>query len=586
LRALQDIDNLIGRVVDGRYRVLERIGTGAMAAIYRAEQDSEPKEVALKIIRPEIVQNRTVSARFHREAKAASKLKHPGIVRVLGWGFEDDVPYIAMELIDGEDLFEVLEREHTLPQAWSVLTAMRICEALSVAHAAGVVHRDLKPENIMVMPPDEEGQRIVKILDFGIAKLVDPVDFSEETVPQVLTKVGSAVGTPSHMAPEQARGGPVDGRTDIYAVGVLLYEMTTGHLPFEGSNPLLVAIQQVRDVPPPPSQYLPDLHPDFEKLILRALEKSPARRPQTADEMLAALNELFDTLVEEHKQSNAPPEWGIVDPPSADTFITSIDAASDDDGDDTLEGETDPTTLKRNIAGIRRLIDSMIGSKVEDPPSIDSVTQEQAVRPSIDDEPSTLDATYRTPRASSAPLLRRPYPEGQATSDDVITVRDGLARRSLDSEAPIVTVVIDSKPLVDAARSELDSEAPIATRVVDDKDVRDAVKQFEARRRENETPPTSVGPVFTSAPKVESVAPGTMRSASPSPAQPVPEPAASQGAGSPPPSEWAMSPRNYRGELDAMLKGMPRRPPAVSTLFLVLLVGAAVGALVWVLLLY
>jgi len=383
-----------------------------------------------------------------------------------------------------------------------------------------------------------------------------------------------------------------------------------------------------RDVPPPPSKFLPELHPMFEKLILHALEKSPAARPQTADDMLQELGELFETLVQEHrKKSQAAPESSIIDPPTADTRISRLGEPSDEDTDDTLEGESDPTTLKRNMAGIRKLIDSMIGSNIDDSPSIESITQKTDIRLSVEDEPSTLDPTEPKPN------LRRPYPDAQSASEEVITIPSPLSRGSLDSEAPIPTVVIDSKPLVDAARMELDSEAPISTRVADQKPVRDAVRSFEAKHRQQATLPTSVAPVVTSAPNVDSLSPGTMRSASPSvgarpppvtmpsdgqglrpagevqpslsqsphgglpvvvppasqgvaPSAPIPRPDGADPSDPLPPSEWPMSNRDYRNELEKMLQDMPGRPSAATTLLVVLLVGAAVGALVWVMFLY
>jgi serine/threonine protein kinase len=343
LTALHDVDQLIGRRIGGKYQIASRIGVGAVAMIYRARQIDPPADVALKVVRPEIGRNPTVSARFQREVKAASKLDHPGIVRVLDWGLEQEMPWLAMELIEGEDLFDVLDRSGHLPQSWSVAVAIQVCEALAAAHGQGVVHRDLKPENIMLTVPNPRtGEQHVKVLDFGIAKLLGPsVDdlFSDETVPQVLTKAGSAVGTPSHMAPEQAQGKPVDGRADIYAVGVLLYEMVTGHLPFEGTNPLLVAIQQVKDAPPAPRSYLPTIHPYLEEIILRALEKDPDRRPQSAAELATEMRAVLRGLEEEDGPTvrHPAPNSTIAAIPTSQPTITRIAALrwlpSDDDED-------------------------------------------------------------------------------------------------------------------------------------------------------------------------------------------------------------------------------------------------------------
>jgi serine/threonine protein kinase len=313
-------DSLIGRLVAGQYRIASRLGTGAMATIYRAVDEKNQREVALKIVKPEIMSNKTAAARFHREAKAASKLEHAGIVAIIAWGFDDEHPYIAMELIEGEDLFELLDRRGSLTEEQALLVVIALCDALHVAHEQGVVHRDLTPENIMVggLEAGEATDRIhIKVLDFGIAKLVGPGGpgdmWADETVPQALTKVGSAVGTPSHMAPEQARGDQVDGRTDIYACGVLLYEMVTGHLPFEGDNPLHVAIRQVRDAPPPPTLHKPDMHPELEEIILRMLEKDPDARFQTVAELESALGEVLRDIDPDHQTAQRAIPSGMED---------------------------------------------------------------------------------------------------------------------------------------------------------------------------------------------------------------------------------------------------------------------------------
>jgi serine/threonine-protein kinase len=303
----RDHGDLVGTVIDGRYRIIELVAVGAMAHIYLAERSEEPKQVALKVLSPDIAKNKTATARFHREAKAASRLHHPGIVRIFDWGVDGAVPYIAMELLDGRDLFELLEREGPLAQDRAVRLAIRICDALESAHRMGVVHRDLKPENVMVLPPQpRSGDEPVKVLDFGIAKLLARApdgEFSEETQPQVLTKVGSAVGTPSHMAPEQARGANVDGRADVYAVGVLLYEMVTAHLPFEGDDPIAVAVRQVREPPAAPSTHFATIHPDLERVILSALEKDPEARWGSARALAAALAHVLGDLEGDHDEA-------------------------------------------------------------------------------------------------------------------------------------------------------------------------------------------------------------------------------------------------------------------------------------------
>lgn len=406
------MDQLIGRRIGDRYQIVARVGVGAVATIYRARETSTGTDVAVKVVRPEIGRNPTVSARFQREVKAASKLEHPGIVRVLDWGLEGDMPWLAMELIEGEDLFEVLDRAGPLPQAWSVAVAMRVCEALEAAHREGVVHRDLKPENIMLTVPDPRtGEQLVKVLDFGIAKLLGPLPgdmFSDETIPQVLTKAGSAVGTPSHMAPEQARGGEIDGRADIYAVGVLLYEMVTGHLPFEGTNPMLVAIQQVRDAPPSPRLHLPSINPSLERLILRMLEKDPADRPQSASalarELLTVLAMIDDgddpTVRNPSTASSISAIHGR--PPHTITEIktrTAHDSDDDDDSPTRMVDDGPSTQLLDDDGPVTKLVEDddegpstrllEDGDPSSDPVEDDDGPSTRLVEDDDDDEPST-----------------------------------------------------------------------------------------------------------------------------------------------------------------------------------------------------
>ena len=285
---------LIGYTIGGRYRVHELIGRGGSAAVYRAERAGSAEPVALKIIHPELAKHRLPSARFHREAKAVARIDHPGVVRVLDWGVQDEWQYIAMELIEGEDLDKVLKREAPFTEARAVSIALAVCDVLCAAHALGVVHRDLKPRNVKLLP-DDEG---IKVLDFGLAKLIRRGSAADETMPNALTRPESTLGTPSYMAPEQVRQREVDERADLYSLGVILYEMITARRPIEGGDPVSVLIKLAKETPIPPSVHRPDVHGRLEQLIMRCLEKDPDRRPQSADEMRTKLAALTDELEE------------------------------------------------------------------------------------------------------------------------------------------------------------------------------------------------------------------------------------------------------------------------------------------------
>ena len=314
---------LVGRTLGGRFRLTGFLGEGAMASVYRGEQDAEPKHVAVKVMHPELLRDDTFAKRFAREAKTAAMIEHKNTVQILEQGEDGELLYLAMELLTGQDLFDTLVRERRLPEARAARIGMQICAALEAAHALGVVHRDLKPENVMlVRDPDDPDADLVKVLDFGIAKIVersrrrgpdDPPPSSEpmsEPPSSVLTHVGSLVGTPDYMSPEQCIGQPVDARSDVYACGVLLFQLVTGKVPFTGGSAIDVMMQHCDKAPPAPSSLLPGIHPRLEKLILQAMAKSAADRPPSAREMGDALAALLPELATSSRRAPATPGSG------------------------------------------------------------------------------------------------------------------------------------------------------------------------------------------------------------------------------------------------------------------------------------
>ncbi len=297
---------LVGKQVAGRFTVKRFLGEGGMATVYVAEQDAEPREVALKIMNAELTNDRTFVRRFEREAKASSRVKHPCSVQIIDYGVADGLSYIAMELLVGDDLYVLLEREGSLTQARAVRILIDVCDALMVAHELGIVHRDLKPENIMVIadPSHANGER-VKVLDFGIAKLLAADAIAEEQNDELdpasaVTRAGTFIGTPAYMSPEQCALLPVDTRADIYTCGVLLFQLVTGQLPFEGQTPLHTATLHLHQPPPAPSSLAPGLDPRLDALILKALAKRPAERHQTARHLGASLRKLLPEIPETH----------------------------------------------------------------------------------------------------------------------------------------------------------------------------------------------------------------------------------------------------------------------------------------------
>ncbi|HEY4188144.1 MAG TPA: serine/threonine-protein kinase [Polyangia bacterium] len=285
--------NVIGSLVGGRYRIRRLSGEGGMGRVYEAEHIEIGKRVALKILHPGYSQTPDLVERLRREARAASRIGHPNVVDVTDSGTtEDGSFFFVMEYLEGRELGDVVFEEKGLAVPRAIAIAIQICRALRAAHAAGVIHRDLKPENVLLVSRD--GQRdFVKVLDFGIAKnLTDGDDTSAVGPRRKLTNPGVAMGTPEYMAPEQAAGRPADARSDIYALGGVLYEMLVGHPAYEGANFMEVLHKKANFPPQPISKFRNDVPPDIEALILSSMAKDPAARPQSMSELEQRLQEL------------------------------------------------------------------------------------------------------------------------------------------------------------------------------------------------------------------------------------------------------------------------------------------------------
>ncbi|HEU4383515.1 MAG TPA: serine/threonine-protein kinase [Anaeromyxobacteraceae bacterium] len=270
---------LVGLILGDRYRLLSRIGEGGMGTVFLAEHISLGKQVAVKVLRAEYSRDEELVRRFEQEARAASIIDHENVVDVVDFGRTPGGSfYFVMEALEGESLARLIRRDGALPVERALRILAQICQALGAAHSCGVVHRDLKPENVILVHRDD-GADLVKVLDFGISKT--------HGVPEGgrITRAGSIIGTPEYMAPEQAMGGPVDHRCDVYAFGVLAYEMLTGRLPFQGDSPLATLLKHQGEPPVPPSRIRPDLPAEAEAMVLRAMVKRPEGRQQDMAEV-------------------------------------------------------------------------------------------------------------------------------------------------------------------------------------------------------------------------------------------------------------------------------------------------------------
>jgi serine/threonine-protein kinase len=286
----QTTNNLAGRTIDQRYYIEGKIGSGGMGTVYRARRLLIGDTAAIKVLHPGLMTDPSAVERFRREAQAAARLKHPNAMSIYDFGISNDgLVYLVMELVEGENLSEIINERGTISVGEAAEIIRQVCSALDEAHRQNVVHRDLKPENIIVQ--DTQSGLRVKVLDFGIASLRDLTSGK-------LTQAGVLVGTPHYMSPEQCLGEALDGRSDIYSLGIVLYEMLTGVTPFDSPTPTAIVVMQVNHPPRPLREILPRIPPAVESVVLHALEKRREARPQSASdlarEMLAAISSVTE----------------------------------------------------------------------------------------------------------------------------------------------------------------------------------------------------------------------------------------------------------------------------------------------------
>jgi serine/threonine-protein kinase len=290
------------RILNNRYELLAKIGDGGMAVVYKARDIMLNRTVAVKILRESYASDPAFLARFNREAQSAANLTHPNIVNVFDVGQEGNLHYIVMEFIEGSNLKDLIIQQAPLPTQQALEIAAEICDAIGFAHSKGLIHRDIKPQNILLT---SEGK--VKVTDFGIAK-----GYGDQN----LTQTGITLGTVHYFSPEQAKGLQVQPQSDIYSIGVVLYEMTTGHIPFESDNPVALAVKHIEEAPPPPHNYNRSISPALEAIILKTLSKEPAQRYPTAAAMAQTLRSL-ESQSAMGTMAVQPPSQPQITPPMA-----------------------------------------------------------------------------------------------------------------------------------------------------------------------------------------------------------------------------------------------------------------------------
>ncbi len=473
---------LIGRTIAGKYAVESLLGSGAMGEVYKARQIALEKTIALKVMHKDIAADPSFAQRFHREAKAASRLDHPNSIRVIDFGEEPDgLTYIAMEYVDGRDLLKVITTEWPLSAARISTLLLQALSALSVAHELGVIHRDLKPENIMIIAgTDEDGRPtdVVKVCDFGIAKITARSNHKPGSNGPDTTQ-GVFVGTPEYVSPEQGKGEPIDVRSDLYSMGVILFQLLTGRVPFEADNPIGVVLKHITDDPPLPSQINPAIDRRLEAVCLKAMRKRREDRYQTAREFRADLRTVLEGAAFSHERGSLltptpsiPVQGGAAH--AATLQASSMGALPDGKSVGTPSGIVAlpeiPVERSRwatiglvaGVLAVAGLVGVTVTRRAADPPPADPA-EETRVAAAAELATAPASATAGSPSAPSGYLGDTPKPSGAGGADtpaDPDPARPPNARSAPDPEA----IIVATPKVVTSAGSVALSSAPVPPR--------------------------------------------------------------------------------------------------------------------------
>jgi serine/threonine protein kinase len=449
----------VGEVLDGKFRLLELIGSGGMGSVYQGEHLEIGKRVAVKFMHVQFARNPEAVRRFHQEARAAAAAGHPGIVDIYDIGrAPDGAPYLVMELLDGESLGALLLREKVISVSMAVAIARGALSALAAAHKKGVVHRDIKPDNVFLEQTSSEGPS-VKLLDFGVSKM------SQLGVPSS-TVEGTALGTPHYMAPEQARGElTLDARVDVYAMGVILYEMLAGALPFDAPNYHALILKVVSDPPRPLRERRPELPEELAAVVMKALAKTPADRFASAEALAEALRPFRDADASSGSSPGLPgapttPGLGAEathsarqDTPTPRTWVTESPVAFEGSGRWRWMG-----------AGLAGLVVVGVGAYLVGSGPADVVEARWT---------DLSASTSPTPPPAPGPQAASPPAQGAAPGSVAIALEGAPpgARVFLDdARVPQLPMRIPRGDVMRRIRVEADGHAPLSTMVVPDRD--------------------------------------------------------------------------------------------------------------------
>jgi serine/threonine protein kinase len=529
-------DPMLGRSIDGRFVIRDRLGHGGMGVVYRGWQSSVGREVAIKVIRPRPGHDAATAKRFLREAKLASSLSQPSTVSVIDFGqTEDGILYLVMELLRGRTLADVLRADGRLGVERAARIAVQVCDALEAAHRVGIVHRDLKPANVMILD-DPPGRDLVKVLDFGLAKVIDA---DESTV----TQSGRMVGTPSHLSPEVALGEAATPRSDLYAVGVLLFEMLDGRLPFLADNVNLMVTLHAYQPAPALGPHVPAA---VARVVARALAKRPEQRPRSAGELRGLLElavrggDLEPSPAEVTGDPPAPPA-----PPRA-----AARPAADHDRSEAALAATFPKPKTRPPVGAPAPSAPPASPTAASPVSpgalaagvVTVATVDLAPRPAAAPSPAAVPAISAAATTAASTTAASTTDRGLVPPNRParrILVGGGLAIGAVGlalalvrpwstgapaATAPIDAATVDASPPLDAATVDA---APVDAAPVD---AAPAVPLLDARRRDGDRPPPRLD--------ARRADPGAAVDAAPPPPRPIdaaPPPPRPVDAAPPPP---------------------------------------------------
>ncbi len=422
----------------GKYEILNTLGSGAMGVVYRARDPVIDRIVAIKVLSPSLVENARQRERFYQEARTAGKLRHPNIVVIYDCGEDQGVPYIVMEYLEGDDLRDLIGGEVGWPLERKLDFIGQICRGLSHAHQKNVVHRDMKPGNMRVLPDGS-----AKIMDFGIARLSDSTQ----------TQTGAILGTVAYMAPEQCQSAPVTAATDIWSVGVVLFELLTGHRPFEADNNIAVIHKIVTDEPTPLSHYFPSCPPELEHIVSRALAKEPSTRYQRVDELLTDIEKLLlrirlsGPVVEIPVTAPGPPPAPRPEAPADDSLVVTREvhqAAACIEAGEYKEAEKLIDHLSRT--DVDAVIVSSLRATLERHKEQPGSTGQRMVRDRVEPPPLDVPVAPVEPIAGPREIVTPPPEPPVAQPMDLAVPRISAEEAEAEEPSPVPDLVVRLAP--------------------------------------------------------------------------------------------------------------------------------------------